>query len=151
FFFVNYESMKLSQQIAALATVPSAAMVNGDFRSLLSLPTPIRVRDPLTGQDFPTPNLIPANRITAIGRALMSQYPAETTLTPLGSQPASNYNFSEARTENLDIFSVRVDHQLSASDSLMFNYNYMSDPSFEPSNSLCGAATIPGFGCYTNQ
>jgi len=28
---------------------------------------------------------------------------------------------------------------------------HFDDPAFQPSNSLCGSPTIPGFGCYDNQ
>jgi len=42
----------LRQEIAALATVPTTNMINGDFRSLLNLSSPVHVLNPVTGQDF---------------------------------------------------------------------------------------------------
>jgi hypothetical protein len=44
FFFASYEGLRLREQVAQLATVPTPEMLRGDFRSLLSLPTPLRVR-----------------------------------------------------------------------------------------------------------
>src|SRR5258708_3351578 len=38
FFFHSYEGLRLSQAQTALTTVPTTAMINGDFSSLLSLP-----------------------------------------------------------------------------------------------------------------
>ncbi len=63
----------------------------------------------------------------------------------------NNFTLNEARIENMDEGSARVDHTFSDKDSLVVQYNYFNDPSFEASNSLCGSGTLPGFGCNTNQ
>ena len=146
FFFFSYEGLRLSQQVTALTTVPTAEMRGGDFSSLLALATPVRVIDPTTGSAF-NGNVIPQNRIDKVGAALMAYYPAPTFATPAGRAPSNNYVFNEARTETLNQYSGRVDHTFSARDSLYGTFNHFNDPSFEPSNSICGSRVIPGFGC----
>ena len=147
FLFLSYEGFRLSQQVTALATVPTADMLAGNFSSLAALANPVLIRDPATGQPF-AGNLIPASRLNAVGRALAGYYPSPTNATPIGQAPTNNYTFDEARLENLDQATVRLDHTFSARDSLYSTLNYFNDPSFEPSNSLCSSRVLPGFGCH---
>jgi len=147
FFFANYEGLQLAQQTVALATVPTAAMQKGDFRSLLSLATPVHVVNPYTGLDFSTPNVIDPQYLNALGQDLAAFYPAETTPTPVGSKPGNNYTFAQTGTEQLNEFAVKVDHTFSATDSGFVNYNYFNDPTFVPGNNQCGPYYVPGFGC----
>jgi len=169
FFFVNYEGLQLSQQYIALSTVPTTAMAGlatpgiYDFRSLLSLPTPIHVINPFTGTNFITPNVISSADLNGtgpgavpilstlggqLGVSLASFYPQATLATPTGQAPGNNYNFSQAGSEQMNEFAVRVDHIFSVKDSLYGNYNYFDDPTFVPTNNQCNSNNyIPGFGC----
>jgi hypothetical protein len=147
FFFLSYEGLRLAQQVTALTTVPTAAMKAGDFSSLSNLPSPVRVLDPATGQSFPVSNVIPQSRISPVGQALIGYYPAPTFPTLAGKAPSNNYAFNAIRTEALNQYSGRIDHTFSTKDSLYGTVNHFDDPSFEPSNSICGARVIPGFGC----
>ncbi len=144
FFFVSYEGLRLRQSVTSLATVPTSAMVNGDFRGL-----PVKVVNPFTGQEFATPNVIDPALINPIGQALAKFFPAPTTATPAGLLPSNNFNFSATRRENYNQISSRFDHTLSSKDSLYGTYNYYDNPAFEPSNALCGSRVLPGFGCNT--
>jgi hypothetical protein len=169
FFFVNYEGLQLNQQYIALSTVPTPAMAGiatpgiYDFRSLLSLPTPVHVKNPFTNADFITPNVISGADLNGtgsgsvpilstlgsqLGASLASFYPKATLATPTGQAPGNNYNFSQAGTEQLNQFAVRADHTFSAKDSVFANYNYFDDPTFVPTNNQCNSNNyIPGFGC----
>jgi len=112
FFFVNYEGLRLRQQYIALSTVPTPAMAGittpgvYDFSSLLNLATPVHVKNPYTGKDFITPNVITGadldasgNSILAgassqLGASLASFYPkaqhrATTTISPLPARSNS--------------------------------------------------------------
>ena len=142
FFFVSYEQMGLAQEVAALSTVPTAAERAGNFQG-----SGLTIHNPYTGQPFSIPNVIDPGLLSSFGQALISQYPLPNN----GSTGANNYTFNESRIENLYEVSLRIDHKISDSDSLLGQYNYFNDPSFEPSNSLCGSSTLPGFGCTTNQ
>ena len=147
FFFFSYEGLQLRQEIAAIGTVPLPEMINGDFRSLLNLSTPIHVINPFTQQNFPTPNVIPANLLDPIGRALAGYFPPPTFATAANAVPSGNYNFDQIRTESLNQYSLRIDHSLTSKDALYGSINYFDDPTFEPSNTTCGARVLPGFGC----
>lgn len=142
FFFVSYEGMRLAQEIAALATVPTIAMRSGDFSAI-----PTQLHNPYNGQPL-SHNQIPQNLMSTLGSAIFAEYPLPTVAQAI---PSNNFGFNEARIENMDEVSARVDQTFSSKDSLVVQYNYFNDPSFEPSNSLCGAGVLPGFGCTTNQ
>ena len=150
FFFFSYEGLNLRQEIAALATVPTTDMISGDFRALLNLPAPIRVLNPTNGQAFATPNVIPASQINPVGRALAALYPKPSTPASSGGVPSANYNFDQIRTEKLTQYSLRLDHAIGSSDSVSGTINFFDDPTFEPSNTTCGARVLPGFGCNAN-
>jgi hypothetical protein len=146
FFFYSYEGLRLRQAITSLATVPTPAMLTGDFSALLTLAKPIQLKNPLTGAIIPG-NLIPSSMISTLGKQIAGFYPVPTTPTAPGQLPSSNYTFSETRVETMNEHSIRIDHSISASDSFYGNYNRYNDPSFEPQNALCGSSTLPGFGC----
>ncbi|MBO0798949.1 MAG: hypothetical protein J2P31_08995, partial [Blastocatellia bacterium] len=158
FFFANYEGLRLRQSVTSLATVPTAAMVNGDFRALRgpgadqvlgNADDTGRVLNPFSGQEFTTPNVIDPGLLNPIGQALAGFFPRPTTATPAGQLPSNNYNFSATRREDYNQISTRFDHTLSTKDSLYGTFNYYDNPAFEPSNSLCGSRVLPGFGCNT--
>jgi hypothetical protein len=158
FFFVSYEGLRLRQSVTSLATVPTAAMINGDFSAMRgpgldqvlgNADDTGRVLNPFSGQEFARLNVIDPALINPIGQALAQFFPAPTTATPAGRLPSNNYNFSATRRENYNQISTRFDHALSSKDSLYGTFNYYDNPAFEPSNSLCGSRVLPGFGCNT--
>lgn len=140
FFFFSYEGMRLAQEVAALATVPTINERNGNFTGVTTL------HDPVTGAPYLN-DTIPSGDISAFGQRLMSLYPLPNN----NSTGANNYTFNETRTENMDEVSTRIDANPNSKNILTGQYNFFNDPSFEPSNSLCGSAVLPGFGCTTNQ
>jgi hypothetical protein len=142
FFFVSYEQMALAQQISATSTVPTINERTGNFAG-----TGVTIVNPYTKLPFSSPDMIPASQISPFGQDLINLFPVPNN----GTGVSNNYLFDETRTENNYVFGLRIDHKISESDSLVGQYNYFNDPSFEPSNSLCGSSTLPGFGCYTNQ
>ena len=71
FFFGGEEWKKIRRQTSpTFRTLPTSAMRQGDFSAISTV-----VRDPLTGLQFPG-NVIPADRITADGRAIANVYAA---------------------------------------------------------------------------
>src|SRR5260370_38310921 len=113
-------------------------MINGDFRALFNLATPVRVLNPATGQPFPTPNLIPASLINPVGRALANLFPAPSSLASSAGVPSATYNFDQIATEKLTQYSLRSDHALTTKDSLSGTTNYFDDPTFEPNTTTSG-------------
>ena len=140
FFFGTYEGLRLSQQISALATVPTVAERSGDLSALLPK---VVLHNPLTGAAYPQ-NQLPG--INPVAQQLLNYFPAPTT-----DGLANNYLFSEIRTQSQDQFSVRVDHTLPHQNTVFASYQYQLSNAFEPSNSLCGTPVLPNFGCTTPE
>ena len=101
FFFWGEEWIRRRDTQTSTGTVPSTAMRRGDFSELLNPANPLfgRVRtvtDPLTGQPFPG-NVIPADRISPNGQALLNVYPLPTagfqqgTANWIGTQSSWSY------------------------------------------------------------
>ena len=105
------------------AAVPTEAMRNGDFSQLLGTnpfySTPQVIRDPLTGLPFPG-NIIPANRLSANGIALMKLYPSPTPGYQSGSSNLiiNSDNPQDQRKDNL-----RFDYRLGNNHSFTFRYS----------------------------
>lgn len=126
FFFFNYEGQRRRRQTTTIATVPTLAQRNGD---LSTRPNPIYdplSGDPLTGRRQPFPgNIIPANRIDPISRALMQYWPE-----PNLPGNAANYIATPSERVDYDQVTARIDHNFSGSDRLMGRYNYIDQPFF---------------------
>jgi hypothetical protein len=157
FFFHSYEGLRLSQAQTALTTVPTLEMIGGDFSSLLSLKTPIILKDP-NGGTF-AGNIIPQSRLNTpagtIARDLLSYYPAPTFATPTGQAPGNNYAFNVPRPEKYMQHSLKIDYTISQKDSAYLTVNYYKDSSVETgTSSTCNNTTLPKFPCdlsITNQ
>jgi len=144
FFFYSYEGLRVGSAVIALDTVPTTAMRNGDFSVLLPAKP---IQDPRTGLPFPG-NIIPPDRLSPIGQALLSFYPDPTFLTPAGMAPNSNYAYNATRTENMNQHIVKIDHTFSEKDSGFFTANYYKTNFIERVNvPSCGASPLPKFGC----
>ena len=107
------------------AIVPTAAMRNGDFSALL----PGRViRDPATGLPFPG-NIIPPEKISAQGRALLNAFPLPT---PGFSQGANNWIGNPAVFNNQRKDSLKIDWVPNTSHRLAVRHtwapNVWNDP-----------------------
>jgi len=80
FFFLGFEHYDDWSSDSANFNLPTVAERSGDFsKSFVSAGGPlVKVIDPLSGSPFPG-NIIPTNRITAVGAGVASYYPAPTT------------------------------------------------------------------------
>ena len=145
FFFYSYEGLRVGSAVTNLGTVPTTAMKNGDFSVLLGRTT---IVDPANNrQPFPG-NIIPPDRLSPIGKMLLSFYPDPTFDTAAGTLPASNYAYNATRTENMNQHIVKIDHTFSSKDSGFFTANYYKTDFIERiSVPSCGASALPKFGC----
>jgi hypothetical protein len=135
FFFVGYETLRARQGATYTGRVPLPEMLNGDFSRL---GTPIR--DPRTGQPF-AGNQIPRERISQIGAALASVYPAPNTADPL-----RNFNARPINTLDDDIVIARVDQQLRSNNRLMGRINFQNIHELQPVNTFSRTTIVPGYG-----
>ena len=121
FFLWAEEWIKRREGQTATGTVPTVAMRGGDLSELLSpsnffFKKAVIINDPLTGKPFPG-NIIPADRISHNGQALLNSYPLPT---PGFLQGTSNYivtypHFSDTRKDT-----VKVDYMITEKQHLSF-------------------------------
>ena len=123
FFFGAQEWVNFFQVQTNQATVPTEAMRRGDFSQLLGsnpfFNTPQIIRDPRTGQPFPG-NIIPTDRLSHNGVAMMNLYPTPTPGFQSGSQNAivNSDNPQDQRKDNL-----RLDYRLNNDNQLTYRYS----------------------------
>ncbi|HZS06010.1 MAG TPA: carboxypeptidase regulatory-like domain-containing protein [Blastocatellia bacterium] len=102
FWLFGQEWVKQRAASTTITTVPSLKMRNGDFSELLD-PTNryygkvVTITDPTTGQPF-AGNIIPANRVSANGLALLRAYPEPTA----GFVGPGSANFTQTRPTRTD-------------------------------------------------
>jgi hypothetical protein len=141
FFFASYEGTRSTQQITAVTTVPTPAMLTGDFSGIT---TPIV--NPSTGAPF-ADNKIPSSLIDPAGQYSANLYPVPTFATAAGKTPANNYVFNEPQVDALNLGSMRIDHTFSAKDTINGSYNDFQDSQLTQNNTVCGSRVVPGFDC----
>ena len=115
-------------------TVPSLAMRRGDFSELLDPANPffgrrIEITDPTTGQSF-AGNIIPQNRLSPNGLALMRAYPEPTPGYFVGPR-----NFIQARPTEADQRkdTISIDWNATERHQVRFriqNYNFIETSAF---------------------
>ena len=127
FFFGAQEWAKQDATATAIITVPTAAMRRGDFSELLNPGNGFFsgarvINDPLTGQPFPG-NIIPADRLSPNGIALMNLYPDPTPGFRQGSANAiiTSDNPQQQRKDN-----IRFDWRPSSNHQLSYRFSKSS-------------------------
>lgn len=126
FFFWAEEWVYRRFEATRTGTVPTAAMRNGDFSELLN-PSNLFFRarrqiiDPETRQPFPN-NIIPPERISPQGRALLNIYPLPT---PGFQQGSANWIGTEHNWSDLRKDTLKIDYLLSDKHRLSFRGTYI--------------------------
>lgn len=121
FFMFSWEKIKSSVPSPVVRTVPTLDQRNGDFsKTLQSNGQPITIYDPLTTscvggtctrKAFAN-NVIPANRIDPVAKKLLDYFPLPNQAG--NTQGFFNFfNSPNARTDEYDQFTTRLDHSLS--------------------------------------
>ena len=141
FYFASYEGSRSTQQITAVTTVPTAAMLAGDFSGIANI-----ISNPFTGVALPG-NKIPPSLISPAGQFLANYYPTPTFATAAGRTPNSNYVFNQPQVDKLNLGSLRIDHSFGDKDTINGSYNDFQDSQLTQNNAVCGSRVIPGFDC----
>ena len=121
FFSYGYEGMHDTELNTFTGTVPEPKQLGGDFSALLALGSNYQIYDPATIQPaangrfsiqpFPG-NMIPTNRISAIGKSIASHYPPPNN----AARPDGVNNFTVNNRPEPTLYYnhlARVDHNLS--------------------------------------
>jgi hypothetical protein len=157
FFFFDYEGTQLRQGGNTVSIVPTALQRSGDFSQTFNTKgQPITIYDPestvlgsngkYTRAPF-TGNVIPKTELDPVAQNLLKFY-ALPNLTPA---PGTLQNFvgdgvpSGVSTRSWNSLITRVDHRLSASQSLFFRFgwNHRTDTT-KPYYGIPGADTVLG-------
>ncbi len=132
FFMGNYEGLRESKAITRISTVPTAAILNGNFSGANTIYDPqTRVVGPggvTTATPFPN-NIIPQSRISATSRAALQYYSA-----PNLPGTAQNYINTESRITTSDQTLMRIDYQMSEKLTWFGRWNYDKDSQYLPSS-----------------
>jgi len=123
FFFGAQEWVDYFAVATNTAAVPTDAMKSGDFSQLLGTnpwyATAQLIRDPLTGLPFPG-NIIPANRLSPNGIALMKLYP---TPTPGYQTGTANLIMNSENPQDQRKDNIRFDYRLGNNHSFTYRYS----------------------------
>lgn len=119
FFFWGEEWIYRRDTVTSTGTVPTEAMRSGDFSELLNPANRFfgRVRtitDPRTGQPFPG-NVIPPDRVSANGLALLKAFPLPT---PGFQQGSANWIGTQSSWSDLRKDTVKVDYVITPKERL---------------------------------
>ena len=132
--------MNFFQVETSVVTVPTEAMRRGDFSELLNpnngFFTGARtIIDPLTGQPFPG-NIIPPNRLSPNGLAILNAYPLPT---PGFRQGTANVIQTSANPQDQRKDNIRLDYRLNTTNQFTYRFSrYNVRRGWTPS-----AATFP--------
>ena len=129
FFFGDYQATRSERALSQTATVPTAAMRNGDFSELTGTLNASNPYVPAGCLDVASRRLNPAC-IDPVAAKLIQLYPQPNV-------PGSgffNNNFISNGILNNDVnqFDVRLDHNLTSRDNLFVRYSFQQTDRVEP-------------------
>lgn len=123
FFFWGQESWPTKRGFTGNVTVPTALERAGDYSDSRDLNNAlIVVRDPQSNAPFPG-NRIPANRLSADGRALLNVFPAANFFDRNISRGNYNYNFQTDAELPIRTDTLKLDYLFNEKNSVVFAYN----------------------------
>jgi hypothetical protein len=151
FFFFSWEQFIQHAGTSTTSTVPTQAMRGGDFSALLTTTvlgtnpcdgTPIysgQIFDPSTETTVKgvrcrtafSGNVIPAGRITTVGKNYLNYYPVPTT-----SGTFNNYSINVPYPINNAVYTFRIDHSLSSKNKLFGMWTHRMNSSQKASRTL---------------
>src|SRR5215471_6289981 len=116
FFFFSYDKLYNSTTSFATYTMPTALEKAGDFsKTVTTTGVQVPIFDPTTQAVFPG-NIIPANRISAQGQAMLNLFPNPSplglALDPTGNR-GYNFRYPQQQLRPLDDKILRVDYSFS--------------------------------------
>jgi len=127
-----YEGTRRRQAITSTTLVPTLRERTGDFSDVAAT-----IVDPFIKIPFPG-NIIPADRINAVGAALANLYPVANN-----SDPSRNYLGHPTGISDNDVSAARIDYQPGARDTLWGRFT-VNNP-FERGVGQALSPAFPGF------
>jgi hypothetical protein len=127
FIFADYERTSMLQEVDYSSVVPTAAQHSGDFSALLSLSSPVIIKDPLTGAPF-SGNIIPSSRISDQGR-FFAPY------MPLPNQVRGTTSYSTVSpplVQAIQRGDTKVDYQINDNNHIFGRYSINDNNETDP-------------------
>jgi outer membrane receptor protein involved in Fe transport len=119
FFFFSYDDLRRRESSTFVSTIPTSKMQQGDFSEIANPIFDPATFDPQTGTRQPFPgNRIPEGRFDPIAAKVAKLFPA-----PQNNQLANNFTLTSSNAENVDLWSTRVDVNLTQSDTVFYRMN----------------------------
>ena len=150
FFFVDYQGRRIRTSNTFLSPVPNPAEATGNFADML----PLKIIDPMTGKQFmgnnnASPNVIPSCPSPTGGACLDPAAMNVVKLFPQPNVPPSQgalFLYNPVDSNNQDAFDARVDHQITAKNSLfaVFSYGNVDDRKPDPFPGIAGGGSFTG-------
>ena len=121
FFFMDFETTRLSKGQNFNNVVGSAAQRVGNFTGIKA------INDPLTGRPF-ADNIIPTARISPQAKFFLPYLPDANFISGVTNRAI----LTNALTQNLNKGDIKIDHQLSGKDHLMGRYTIADNDESDP-------------------
>jgi len=143
FFFFSYEGLRYTDGQTGVGTVPTSAMLGGNFSELLQPNNPYthtvtQLVDPQTGTPI-SGNILTS--IDPIGGAIAALYPA--------GEPGvliNNYTASPSLVQSDDEYNIRSDYALSSTDAIAGRFTYLRENVNQPYPLGPGISPLVGYG-----
>ncbi len=142
FFMSNYEAFRRRQNSQSIYSVPTAAMLGGDFSGLGTT-----IYDPSNKTPFPG-NAIPTNRIDPISKKLLNYY---NSANVAGAGLTSNYVQSNASPQNRDGFVLRLDFVESSKSQWFGRYSWGDENQSSQGLNLSGSKILTNYEQYVGS
>ncbi len=133
FFFGNWERSRRSVAFSSLQTVPTTAMLNGDFSAVTTT-----IYDPSTGNTTTgagrtgfTGNMIPTGRISTAAKQMALLMTGDAPNVP-GASLSNNYFATADGEYTRDNIDTRIDYTLSHASTIFGRYGIQKTNLFEP-------------------
>ena len=124
FFFFDYDGQRRRRSDQQFATIPNPNALAGNFSGLTVAGRATVVRDPFSANaPFPD-NIIPASRISNVGRNFNQYVPA-----PSANLAQGNLTGNPASLNDFNQYHVKIDHRFSQKDSLFGSTPYRTGAS----------------------
>src|SRR5918995_1169058 len=146
FFFGDYQRTIDNLGYVFRGVVPTLAMRAGDFSAATT-----KIYDPQTGAadgsgrvPFAN-NIIPAERISPIARAILANVPAPNIAGAALGQ--NNYQKSQVREKTTDGFDTKFNYSVNASNQISYRFSFQRPEVFDPGlYGIYGGPANTGFG-----
>jgi hypothetical protein len=130
FFFGTYEGFRFPQTDTIQNTVPTQAMVSGDFNA-----EGVTVINPQTGQPFLN-NTIPSGSISPIAQKIISQFYPLPNVGPGTTVQNNNYVANRPANISSNQFDIRGDQYINPKMQAFARFTYKNATQLSPNNLL---------------